>query len=137
MVQDLIAYYATHLKALLAGDRVDNHVAMNANEVLAVEDGVLVLAGRIDHLDGKVLVPIANDLAEGVFDGGVVRVDKVAVDVLHSQRALADGSAADNGHLTLFLLRSHVGGVESEVEGEVVLLERLKRGVLLGGGRGE
>ena len=43
MVQDLIANDARHFKALLGGDRVDNHVAMDANKVLRVENTVFIL----------------------------------------------------------------------------------------------
>jgi hypothetical protein len=43
VVEDLVADDARHFEALLAGDRVDNHVAMDANEVLRVEDAILIL----------------------------------------------------------------------------------------------
>lgn len=89
MVQDLISNNAHHLEALLAADRVDDHVAVDANEVLGVEDAVFILAGGVDHLDGKVMVAVADDLAESVFDGRVVGVDKVAVDVLHCEGGFA------------------------------------------------
>lgn len=45
MVQDLIANDARHLKALFVGNRVDNHVAMNADKVLGVENAVFILEG--------------------------------------------------------------------------------------------
>ena len=89
VVQNLVPYDAHHLEALLAADRVDDHVAMNADEVLGVKNAVLVLAGGVDHLDGKVMVAVADDFAESVFDGRVVRVDKVPVDVLHCEGGLA------------------------------------------------
>jgi hypothetical protein len=89
MVQDLISDDAHHLEALLAADRIDNHIAMNTNKVLGVEDAVLVLAGGVDHLDGKVMVAVADDFAESVFDGRVVRVDEVPVDVLHCEGRFA------------------------------------------------
>ena len=89
MVQDLVADDAAHLEALLARDRIHNHVAVDADEVLAVQDGVLVLAGGVDDLQPEVLVAIADDFTEGVLDGGVVGVDEVAVDVLDGERALA------------------------------------------------
>jgi hypothetical protein len=89
VVQNLVSYDAHHLEALLAADRVDDHVAMNANEVLGVKNAVLVLAGGIDHLDGKVMVAVADDFAESVFDGRVVRVDKVPVDVLYCEGGFA------------------------------------------------
>ena len=44
MVEDLVADNARHLEALLACNRVDDHVAMDADEVLRIEDAVLILA---------------------------------------------------------------------------------------------
>ena len=44
MVEDLIADDARHLEALFAGDRVDDHVTVDADEVLRVEDTVFILA---------------------------------------------------------------------------------------------
>lgn len=89
MVQDLIANDAHHFEALLAADRVDDHVAVDADEVLAVEDAVLVLAGRVDHFDREVVVAVADHFAKGVFDCGVVGVDEVAVDVLDREGGFA------------------------------------------------
>lgn len=43
VIEDLVSYDARHFEALLAGDRVDNHVAMDADEVLGIEDAVLIL----------------------------------------------------------------------------------------------
>lgn len=45
VVQDLVANDAGHFEALLAGHRVHNHVAMDANEVFRVEYAVLILNG--------------------------------------------------------------------------------------------
>ena len=89
VVQNLVPDDAHHLKALLAADRVDDHVAVDADKVLGVEDAVLVLSRGVDHLNGEVMVAVANDLAEGVFDGRVVRVDEVAVDVLDCEGGFA------------------------------------------------
>lgn len=89
MIQNLIPYDPAHLEAGLAGDRVDDHVAVDADEVLAVEDGVLVLPRGVDDLDGEVRVTVADQLAEGVLDGGVVGVDEVAVDVLDREGGFA------------------------------------------------
>ena len=89
MVQNLVPDDAHHLKALLAADRVDDHVAVDADKVLGVEDAVLVLSRGVDHLNGEVVVAVADDLAEGVFDGWVVRVDEVAVDVLDCEGGFA------------------------------------------------
>ena len=43
MIQNLVANDPHHLETLLAADAVDNHVSMDTNEVLAVEDSVFVL----------------------------------------------------------------------------------------------
>jgi hypothetical protein len=45
MVENLVADDAGHLEALLAGDRVDYDVTVDADEVLRVEDAVLILQG--------------------------------------------------------------------------------------------
>ena len=89
------------------------------------------LASGIDDLGCKVLVLVANHLAECVLNSRVVAVDKVAVDKLHREtrlscraldqllaretgtgciRALTHGSAADNGHLSLLGGRHRAAG---------------------------
>lgn len=92
VVENLVPNDADHLEALLAADRVDDHVAVDADEVFGVEDAVFVLAGGVDHLDGEIMVSVADDLAEGVLDGRVVGVDKVAVDILHGEGGFAWGN---------------------------------------------
>lgn len=89
MIENLISYYATHLKALFACHGIDDHVAMYPNKVLAIENRVLVLASCVYHLDRKVLVPYPNDLAEGILNGWIVRIDEVSIDVLDCEGALA------------------------------------------------
>lgn len=44
VVENLVPDDADHLKALLASNAVDNHVAMDANEVFTVQDCVFVLS---------------------------------------------------------------------------------------------
>lgn len=43
VVQQLLADDLDHLERGLGGNRVDKHIAMDANEVLAVHDAVLIL----------------------------------------------------------------------------------------------
>jgi hypothetical protein len=43
VVEDLVADDACHFEALLAGDRVDDQVAVDADEVLRVKNAVLIL----------------------------------------------------------------------------------------------
>ncbi len=45
----------------------------------------MYLASGIDDLCCEILVLVANDLAEGVLDGRIVTVNKMAVDKLHCQ----------------------------------------------------
>lgn len=47
MIENLVSNYADHFEGLLGGDRVNQHVAMNADEVLRVEYAVLVLQERV------------------------------------------------------------------------------------------
>jgi hypothetical protein len=47
------------------------------------------LTSRVYNLGCKVLVLVADHLAEGVLNGRVVAVDKVAIDKLHCQTRLA------------------------------------------------
>lgn len=82
MIKNLIPDDPTHLEALLAPYTIHDHVPMNANEVLVVQDRVLVLPRSVDDLGSVVLIAIPYHFAEGVLDGGIVGVDEVAVDVL-------------------------------------------------------
>lgn len=50
------------------------------------------LSCGIDNLGSKFLVLIPNDLAEGIFNRGIVALDEVPVDELHRQTRLACGS---------------------------------------------
>lgn len=43
MCEDLLAYDANHLEALFAAHAVHNHVAVDANEVFAIEYRVFIL----------------------------------------------------------------------------------------------
>lgn len=43
MIENFISEDPDHIKGLLRGDRVDQHVAMNANEMLGIQDAVFVL----------------------------------------------------------------------------------------------
>ena len=50
MIQDLVPDDADHLKALFRADGIDNHVAVDADEVFRVENRVFVLASGVDDL---------------------------------------------------------------------------------------
>jgi hypothetical protein len=89
VVQDFVPDDLHHLKRLQRRHAVDEHVAVDADEVLRVEDAVLVLAGRVDNLGRKLLPLVADLLAEGVLDGRVVALDKVPVDVADGEGGFA------------------------------------------------
>ena len=89
MIQNLVPNNLDHLERLQRGDAVDEHVAMDADEVLRVEDAVLVLARCVDDLGRVVLSLIPDLLAERVLDGRVVALDKVAVDITHCEGGFA------------------------------------------------
>jgi len=109
MIEDLFSNDADHLETLLATNTVDDHVAMDANEVLAVEYRVFILACSVYDLGRIVLILVSYDLGESVLNCGVVGVDKVAIDVVDCERALANRSAPHYRHLSLLLLRRHFG----------------------------
>lgn len=43
MIEDFVPQDAYHIKRLLRCDRVDQHVAMNTNKMLGIQDAVFVL----------------------------------------------------------------------------------------------
>lgn len=53
------------------------------------EENLTYLASSIDNLSREVLVLPLDHFAECVLDGGIVAVDKVAVDKLHRHTGLA------------------------------------------------
>ena len=53
MVEDLVPQDADHLKGLPRGDGVDEHVAMDADEVLGIEDAVFVLRASSSQVGGS------------------------------------------------------------------------------------
>lgn len=43
MVENLVSYNAHHFEALLASDGIDDHVAMDADEMLRIKNAILIL----------------------------------------------------------------------------------------------
>ena len=108
MVENLVPQDPNHVVRLLGGDRVDQHIAMNADEVFGVQDTVFVLrdtsgdrslqqavlghrhpglsaylARRIDYFSREVLTSVLDDFAEGVLNRRVIALHEVSVDELH------------------------------------------------------
>lgn len=110
MVEDLVANDGDHLKRLPGGNGVNDHVAMDANEVLRVEDAVLVLAGRVYDLGHVVLALVLDGAVEGVFDRRVVVLYKGALDEADGQRRLACPQSACLSFLcVLYIIQLYLG----------------------------
>lgn len=101
VIEDLVPYDPRHLKALLAVDRIDDYIAVYANEVLGVQDAVFILSRSIDYLRREVLTLVSYDFAESILDSGIVALYKVAIDELDCQTRFSNRSAANDGDLPL------------------------------------
>ena len=89
VVENLVPDHLDHLERGQRRDAVDQHVAVDADKVLAIQNTVFILAGRVDNL-GRVVLPLVADLlAKRVLDGRVVALDKVPVDVAHREGRFA------------------------------------------------
>lgn len=86
MVEDFVANYLDHFEGGLARYRVYEHIAVNPNRVLGIQNGVFVLASGVNNFRGVFLVFVLDGLAEGVFDRGIVALHKVRLHKLHGQR---------------------------------------------------
>ena len=102
VIQNLVMDDIDHIEGLLRGDRVYEHIPMDADEVLRIEHAVLILrvwlvlvvypravstdlALCINDLCQKGLAFVLDLMAECVLDGWVVGFDKVAFDVSDSE----------------------------------------------------
>jgi len=159
VVEDLVAEDANHVEGLLGGDGVDQNITVNANEVFRIQDTVFILVvvmlilatdffhltrfcvaappslqssyltSGVNNLSSIILPLVFHNLAERVFDGGVVAFDEMTVDELDSEGGLAyrelacldlvtfhlchtNGSAADKGYLALLWWCWHWVGVQ-------------------------
>jgi hypothetical protein len=64
VVEDLVADDARHFEALLAGDRVDDYVAVDADKVLRIKDAILILQ-EAQIVSGFFLANRAQSAASG------------------------------------------------------------------------
>jgi len=80
---------------------------MNADEMLGIEDGVLILSSSVDNLGQKGLVLVDYFMGEGVLDCWVVGLDKVTFAILDSEGGFTDRARADDGDFALFSMRCH------------------------------
>ena len=53
MVEDLVPQDADHLEGLPRSDGVDEHVAMDTDEVLRIQDAIFVLEGSRSQVGGS------------------------------------------------------------------------------------
>lgn len=190
VVENLVSNDAGHLERLLGRDRVNDHIAMDADEVLRVQNAVLILqkvrgeasqplflriscshtvassaggfscllnpqpcrsmvpppptcprnvtylAGGIDDFGSIVLALVADDLAERIFDGRVVALDKVAVYELHGERrftcASKQSSACESGCGAESSNKRETGRCTDRAAADNCTLALLRRGRHLG-----
>lgn len=113
MIQDLVAQDADDVEGLPGSNGVDKHVAMDADEVLGVQNAIFVLERRasqaddrrlqqailgwvdpwlsayltrgVDYFRGEVLAFISDDTTEGIFDCRIIAFNKVPVHELHRE----------------------------------------------------
>ena len=78
-VYNLIVDDLDHVERVAGGDGVDEDVAMDADGVLGVEGGVLVLACGIDDVAVVLDTLVGDALCKGGLYGGVVGIDKVVL----------------------------------------------------------
>jgi hypothetical protein len=67
VIQNFVSDNLDHLKGLCRGDRVHEHVAMDPNEMLRVQDGVFILPHAfvsLFHLDKLIAGPCDRPLEE-------------------------------------------------------------------------
>lgn len=104
-VQDLVVENSDEIERGLGSHRVDQHVAMNADRILSMEDGVLVLSRGVQNLGIVFLALVLDDLVEGVFDGGVVRIYEMVLNISYGYRGFADTTKTHDRDFAL--LRRH------------------------------
>lgn len=69
VIQDLVPDDLDHFKRRLGRNRVDQHVAVNADRVSRVQDAVFILRGYGQWTDGS-LIRKETHLASGIYDLG-------------------------------------------------------------------
>lgn len=84
VVQNLVSDYLHHFEGCQGRHGVHEHVAVNADEVLGVQDAVLILAGSIDDFGQVILSLVSYRLAKCVLDRRVITVHKMSIDELDS-----------------------------------------------------
>ena len=126
MVENLVPQNAYHVVGLLRSHRVDQQVAMYADEVFRVQDAVFVLRAtsgdrslqlavlgyrhpglsayltrRVDYFSREVLTTVLDDFAEGILDRRVIALHKVPLHELHRQRGFACFHQSPAGRMQL------------------------------------
>ena len=101
VVQNLVVHRLDHLKGRSRGNRVHEHIAVDANRMLRVQDRVLILPSRIDNVAVVVLAAVLDRLFKHILNRRVVGINKRVFHKPHDKRRLADGPRAKHGNLAL------------------------------------
>ena len=89
IIQDLVVHCLDHFETGARSNGVHQNVAMDTDSMLRIQDGVLILTGRVDNIAAVLLALVLNRLLKYVFDRGVVRVHERIFHVTHHQRRFA------------------------------------------------
>lgn len=83
VIEDLVPDDARHLEALLACNRIDDHVAMDTNEVLRVKNAILILVNVA--LVSKVHMSAPQSLNSS-FSKALRTTSAIAIPIAHSSK---------------------------------------------------
>ena len=89
IIQDFVMDSLDHVERVARGDRVYEHVTVNADGMFRIEDGIFVLTGCVDDVAVVFLTSVGDGFLEDVFDGRVVGIDECVFYVSDDQRGLA------------------------------------------------
>jgi len=81
-VNNLVIDNLNHLERIAGADGINKDIAMNANSMLRIEDGELVLASGIDDFAVIFGILEVDGLRKRGFDGRVIGLDEFVLAIL-------------------------------------------------------
>jgi len=83
---------------------------MNSDGIVFLEDRILILPSSINDF-GFIVIPLKSDcLVKGVFDSGIIGINKVVFHELNGDGRLAYSTEPHNTNLSVYLGRHFVCG---------------------------
>jgi len=81
-VDDLVVDDLNHIERISRADRINKNVAMNANSMLGVQDGELVLASGVDYFTVIFSILEVDSLRKRGFNSRVIGLDEFILAIL-------------------------------------------------------